>query len=74
MASAKSLEGYIIKEFQALGIKDPATLQKFAEALSKAVDSYLKDDIKVKPGQGTSGVDSVDGPTVGKTTTPGSLF
>ena len=69
MAAAKDLEGYIIKEFQALGIKDQATLQKFAEAMSKAVDSYLKDDIKVKPGQQVE-VDKKPGVTL----TPGSLF
>ena len=72
----KALEGYIIKEFSdAFGITDESTLQKFAEALSKAVDTYLKDDVQVAVGQVVTGKDSQAGDLVGaKTSTPGKLF
>ena len=76
MASVPSkLQGYLVKELKVeFPITDDQTLNKWASAISRAMHTYITTDVEVKIGQQVTGVDSVSGPTVGQTVTPGDLF
>lgn len=76
MASDPSkLQGYLVKEISAeFGIKDTNTLNRWAKAVSLAIHTYITTDVEVKIGQQVEGKDSVNGPVIGKTITPGDLF
>lgn len=72
----KTLEGYIVTEFQnEFKITDTTTLRRMAAAMSKAIDKYLDNDVQVKPGQQIQGQDTQTGAQViGQTITPGDLL
>ena len=69
-SSPDALKPHIIKEFgEAFGISDAATLEKFAEALSKAVHTYITTDVQTAAGQPLK-----TSLSAGATSGPGKLF
>ena len=69
------LAGYLVKEISSeFGITNTETLEKWAAAVSRAIHTYITTDVEVKIGQQVIGKDSLNGPVVGQTVTPGDLF
>ena len=76
MASVPSkLQAYIVKEISdEFNITNTQTLNRWAGAMARAVHTYITTDVEVKIRQQLEGVDSLSGPVVGQTVTPGDLF
>lgn len=76
MASVPSkLQGYLVAELRKeFGITNDDTLNKWAAAISRAIDTYITTDVEVKVGQQIEGIDSQGGKVTGQTITPGDLF